>query len=158
MSVFDKFMDGVNKFVNVTDKDPSSDYGDPEVEVPAEPEYEAPVREVRPRSEKKIVSIGSRTAPAPAVSYADSQMMVRKASTLHDAADIVNLLKRGHIIVVNLEECTDPVISQRIIDILCGACYALESTFKMVAVDTYILSPKGIIISDDSSAGNDSED
>lgn len=77
-----------------------------------------------------------------------SEVYVIKPQALDDAQTVVDSLKSGKTIVINMEGLQlDP--AQRIIDFICGACYGIEGELKAISANIFIAAPNNIEISGD---------
>ena len=61
----------------------------------------------------------------------------------NECQKVIDDLLDGRSVLLNLEEM-DPPTSQRIIDMLSGAAYAIQATIKKTAQSSYILAPYGV--------------
>lgn len=158
MGAFDKFKDGISKFINVADSeyedyDPADDATEkedkrtPVKDWSSEPEYSKVKSQRSERAERKqnVVSIdGSRN---PAVrSLGDSQVVVKKVSGVSEVGSVADILKQGRIVVLNLEECPADAI-QRVIDILYGVTYAIDGSFNPIAEKAFVITPYNVSVS-----------
>ena len=62
---------------------------------------------------------------------------------LNECGGIVDSLINGEIVLVLLDRC-DPSISQRVIDTLSGAAYALKAKVERASSTAYLITPKNI--------------
>lgn len=88
---------------------------------------------------------------------ADSQVVLRKVSSVADVGAVADILKAGHIVVLNLENC-NPDHVQRVIDILFGVSYAIDGTFKPIADKAFVITPYNVTVTADEIAGQMAEE
>lgn len=74
----------------------------------------------------------------------DGNVSVRvfKPTSFEDVCEIIDFILLNKPAVVNMEDVKDDTI-QRVIDILCGACYALHGDISEISKNIYLLSPDG---------------
>ncbi len=70
-------------------------------------------------------------------------LMVYEPRSEIDSKTIIDFLKRKEPAIINLEKA-EPAVSQRILDFVSGAVYALSGTVHRVAGNIFLLSPKGV--------------
>lgn len=107
---------------------------------------------------------GNRTTEAPhnrfsqtATSATGNQnsfvrMVVFQPQTYDDTQTIIDNLKNGKPVIVNLETL-NPDIAQRVLDFIGGAIYALDGNVRKVSKGIFLLAPTGVDI-----AGNFASD
>lgn len=78
----------------------------------------------------------------------DNTVFAIKVKGLVECASIIDFLKEGQVIILNLND-VDENESQRIIDNISGCCYAIKGSLKCVALNIYVVAPYGIQISGD---------
>ncbi len=83
---------------------------------------------------------GSRTS--------GNEVCVIKPSAFEDAKEIIETLLSGKAVVVNFEGL-HLEISQRIIDIIYGACYALDGNLQKISNYIFIATPHSVDITGD---------
>ena len=77
-----------------------------------------------------------------------SEVFVIKPQEFDDAQTVVDFLKRGKAIVINMEGLQlEP--AQRIIDFIGGACYGIEGDLKAISANIFIAVPNSIEVSGD---------
>ncbi len=65
---------------------------------------------------------------------------VFKPNSFDDVSRIIDFLLLNKPAVVNMEAVSDDTI-QRVMDILCGACYALHGDISEISKNIYLISP-----------------
>lgn len=73
------------------------------------------------------------------------RMVVLNCRYVKDATQVVNNLKVNRPVIVTLSDA-DPDESQRIIDFISGAIYAMEGELEKISVDTFVFAPKNFIV------------
>ncbi|MBQ4339062.1 MAG: cell division protein SepF [Clostridia bacterium] len=149
-----KFMDKIKNYINVTDSD-YDDLGDFDVEeIPANEEHYTAQPKAAKKSRKaeqdasaNVVDFKSGSRPA-ARGFNESQVVVKRVKGMNEIGSVIEALKSGLIVVLNLEDCDDD-IDQRIIDCIFGANYALGGDFKSIADKAYVITPRNVAVSDD---------
>lgn len=77
-----------------------------------------------------------------------NEVFVIKPQEFDDAQTVVDFLKRGKAIVINMEGLQlEP--AQRIIDFIGGACYGIEGDLKAISSSIFIAVPNSIEVSGD---------
>ncbi len=74
------------------------------------------------------------------------QVIVVKAESLKDAAEVADHFKNKRAVVLNLDN-TNKDVANRLIDFLAGVAYASDGDFKRIANTSYILVPYNVDIS-----------
>lgn len=64
-------------------------------------------------------------------------------NSFEEVADIIDVLNMGKPAIVNLKELKDST-AQRVLDILCGAIYALKGGLCELETNIYVLTPDGV--------------
>lgn len=70
-------------------------------------------------------------------------LMVYEPRSEIDSKTIIDFIKRKEPAIINLDKA-DPAVSQRILDFVSGAVYALNGTVHRVSGNIFLLSPKGV--------------
>jgi cell division inhibitor SepF len=111
-------------------------------------EREEPQEEYRDRGTNYQSSFrsNSKIINHPAAAASGYRMRIYQPSGYEDARNVIDDLLDGDSVLINLETL-DLAESQRIIDTLIGACYAIDATIKRAAASTYLLAPGSIEIS-----------
>ncbi len=72
-----------------------------------------------------------------------SGIKIFQPNSFEDVADIIDVLIMGKPVIVNLKELKDST-AQRVLDILCGAIYALKGGLCELENNIYVVTPDGI--------------
>lgn len=68
-------------------------------------------------------------------------------TTLEDCCDIIDSLIAGNVVVLTLDDI-DPKLTQRAIDTLSGAVFALSATIRKASERTYVLAPNTVEVNE----------
>ena len=68
-------------------------------------------------------------------------------NTLEDCCDVIDSLIAGNVVVLTLDEI-DPKLTQRAIDTLSGAVFALSATIRKASDRTYVLAPNTVEVNE----------
>lgn len=131
----------------------SRSYGSSESSYSGSSRYERPQTAEAPRESARISSVGATSLSAPA-NYsrlrnskvvnlnANIQMEVVMVNpeSLEEARDIAMQIKDRKPVVINLE-FAEPIVAQRITDLLCGCCYALNGNIQRVSDKIFMIAP-----------------
>ena len=99
------------------------------------------------------MTTGTSTAPSNAIDQSSFvRMVVFQPQTYDDTQTIIDNLKTGKPVIVNLETL-NPDIAQRVLDFIGGAIYALDGNVRKVSKGIFLLAPTGVDI-----AGNFASD
>lgn len=90
----------------------------------------------------KLVSINSRSGGR------STQVHVIKPQELNEAQKLIDSLRAGRTIVINMEGI-EVHVAQRIIDFIGGACYALEGSLQAISANIFIAAPRNVDVSGD---------
>lgn len=93
-------------------------------------------------SEKKIGKVVTHPSLM-GEQQARHRTMICHMRDFNECQKVIDDLLEGRSVLLNLEEM-DPPTSQRIIDMLSGAAYAIQATIKKTAQSSYILAPYGV--------------
>ena len=77
-----------------------------------------------------------------------SEVFVIKPQETDEAQSVIDFLKSGRTIVINIEGLSVDV-AQRIIDYVGGACYAMGGSLNVVSSNIFIATPQDIEVSGD---------
>ena len=66
---------------------------------------------------------------------------------LEDCCDVIDSLIAGNVVVLTLDEI-DPKLTQRAIDTLSGAVFALNATIRKASDRTYVLAPSTVEVNE----------
>lgn len=72
-----------------------------------------------------------------------NNVMVYKPKTETDSKMIIDFIRRSEPAIIDLEKA-EPEVSQRILDFVSGAVYALNGTVHRVSGNIFLLSPSGV--------------
>ena len=72
----------------------------------------------------------------------------RNPEALHDAHDLCDTIRAGRVCIINLTKA-EPAVAQRILDILGGACYAVNGYLKKISDHVFVCVPENASYSDD---------
>ena len=161
MGAFDKFKNGIHKFINVTEDgyednyaaDNYNDYGS-QYQDSSDSEYEAIENELRnvtgksraakPAKHTNVVQMdNNRQGTLRSVS--DTQVVVKKVSDVNEVGNVADVLKQRKIVVLNLEDCPNEAL-QRVRDILYGVTYALDGSFNAIAEKAFVITPDNVSV------------
>ena len=73
--------------------------------------------------------------------------MMCSLNTLEDCCDVIDSLIAGNVVVLTLDEI-DPKLTQRAIDTLSGAVFALNATIRKASDRTYVLAPSTVEVNE----------
>lgn len=90
----------------------------------------------------KLVSFNNRNQGG------SQQVFVIKPDEFDDAQMIIDHLKGGQAIVINMEGM-ELSTAQRIIDFIAGACYSLDGSLQAISGNIFIAAPADIYVSGD---------
>ncbi len=79
---------------------------------------------------------------------AGQEVFVIKPDEFDDAQMIIDHLRGGQAIVINMEGM-DLSIAQRIIDFIAGACYSIDGSLQAISGNIFIAAPADIYVSGD---------
>ena len=120
---------------------PQDNYGydDPQDDMDYEDDYRAPA--------SSYSSYGNSSSSSKIINHPANNVrhrtMIYQLTSYEDSRDVIDDLLEGHSVLINLEDL-DLDQAQRIVDTLIGACYAINSTIKPAAKQTYLLAPESV--------------
>ena len=82
------------------------------------------------------------------VSNVNSGVCMRNPKKLDDASEVVDDLRAGNSVVLNLDGL-DPTMANDIYSFLCGASYALDCSLEKVSETVFVITPKNVPLSGD---------
>lgn len=103
-------------------------------------------REAEPQPQRDYVAAGVNRGGrgvSNAGYDAHQQTKIYQMSSYDEATAVIDNLLRGVSVLLNLERL-EVKESQRIIDTISGAAYALNATLKRVAAKTFLVAPNGV--------------
>lgn len=74
------------------------------------------------------------------------EVVITTPESLEEAGEVCDDLKAKKTVVVNLEK-VEHETAQRISDFLCGACYALDGSIRLISDEIFIIGPLNVDIS-----------
>ena len=98
----------------------------------------------------KLVSFddGARRRGGNGGTRATGEVFVIKPQAFDDAQTVVDFMKKGKVIVINMEGLQlEP--AQRIIDFIGGACYGITGELRAISANIFIAVPSNIEVSGD---------
>ncbi len=87
----------------------------------------------------------------PTANAPQKQFSVMKPTSFEDSSSIVDVLRNGKAIIVNFEG-SNPAISQRIMDFVCGCIYTIDGQILQISGYIFIVAPKDMDITGDYTA------
>ncbi len=155
----DKFLGAFNIKDEDEDYDEEYEYEDDFVEDDdfyEEEEFEEPAPKKKPgmffedkaakAAPKPVKPVAPRTNNSNKLSQ--HEVCVFKPSSIEDSREITETLLQGKAVIINFEGL-HVEISQRIIDFICGSCYAIDGNLQKVSNYIFIATPDSIDISGD---------
>ena len=101
-----------------------------------------------PRTESTRYGAYEPSTPSRAQSRAQRQRtLMCSLNTLEDCCDVIDSLIAGNVVVLTLDEI-DPKLTQRAIDTLSGAVFALSATIRKASERTYVLAPNTVEVNE----------
>lgn len=98
--------------------------------------------------EPETLDGGKRNKVVKIHTTAQLKLVVMSPESFEDARDIANHLKNKKPVVINLES-VDRSISQKIVDFLSGAVYALDGNIQKVSNGIFLIAPYNVGIMGD---------
>ena len=86
--------------------------------------------------------------PVKRSSTAGMEVCVIRPNSVDDAREITETLLANRTVVLNLEGL-DVDIAQRIVDFMCGSCYAISGNLQKISNCIFIVTPASVDISGD---------
>ena len=78
----------------------------------------------------------------------DLEVTMHKPTSAEESRLVVDNLKAGKTVVLNLEEVRTP-IAQRIVDFICGAAYDMDGNLQSISESIFIVTPPNVGLSGD---------
>lgn len=156
MGVMDKFLN----YMKIGDNneadddgfyDDDEDFVDDDINEESEPEYDEPVK---PVTHKFGVKNNVEKAPVnntnvkKRVTMNEASVCTFKPKSFDEAREIVETLLQDKIIVLNFEG-VDLTVSQRVLDIITGACMAINGNLQKISNFIFIATPASVDVSGD---------
>lgn len=82
--------------------------------------------------------------------------MVYEPKNADDVQTLIDFLKTRESAIINLDN-VDPAVSQRVLDFVSGAIYALNGSVHRIASNIFLLSPEGVGITNSYGIRNDND-
>ena len=104
------------------------------------------------KKSKKVQNKATEKAKAPKAKLNFNQsagvsgnagIKIFQPNSFEDVADVIDILIMGKPAIVNLKELKDST-AQRVLDILCGAIYALKGGLCELETNIYVITPDGV--------------
>lgn len=153
----DKFLGAFNIKDEDDDYEDDYEYEDDFIEDDDFYEEEA-YDEPAPKKEGLFFDKKAKSAPKPVKQMApvassnnrlsQHEVCVFKPSSIEDSREITETLLQGKAVIINFEGL-HVEISQRIIDFICGSCYAIDGNLQKISNYIFIATPDSIDISGD---------
>lgn len=151
MGVMDKFLN----YMKIGDNNEADDDGfyDDDEDFIDEPVANSVVEEAEPVKNNKITKMPVKQAQAQPVARKkvtmnETSVCTFKPKAFDEAHEIVDTLLQDKIIVLNFEG-VDLSISQRVLDIITGACMAIDGNLQKISNFIFIATPSSIDVSGD---------
>lgn len=85
----------------------------------------------------------ARTRTADRMPGVNQNIMVYEPQTSDDVQTLIDFLKTHESAIINLDNI-DPDVSQRMLDFVSGAIYALNGSVHRISGNIFLLSPEGV--------------
>ena len=96
-------------------------------------------------------SQSASNAPAPRTGGAARTIMC-PITELEECRDVIEILVENNIVLLMLDNM-DPSLTQRAVDLLSGAAFALHATIKKASDRTYLIAPRTVMVSENDELG-----
>lgn len=106
-------------------------------------EYTGRLREFQRTGETTRPTRPTQSMDSPLNAYRN--IMVYEPHSSNDVQTLIDFLKTRESAIVNLENVEDE-ISQRVLDFVSGAVYALNGSVSRISGNIFLLSPEGVAI------------
>ncbi len=133
----------VNKMLNLIGFETQEDY---EEELMENSEFSN--SRIFEEDESETMESGKRNKVVKIHTTAQLKLVVMQPENFEDARDIANHLKNKKPVVINLES-VERSVSQRIVDFLSGAVYALDGNIQKVSNGIFLIAPYNVGIMGD---------
>ena len=148
MDIFDK----IKSYLRVSESDDESfdddmveieDYNEDEddSEIKNASEQVEEVEPMRPRVASRNTRV-NKVIPI----RKDLEVTMFRPSSVEESRLVVDSLKEGKTVVLNLEEVRT-AIAQRIVDFICGAAYDMEGNLQSISESIFIVTPPNVGLS-----------
>jgi len=106
-----------------------------------------------PRQQPKYNQAPAPTAPAPApAARGNVGTAMFTLHSLEECCDVIQSLIENNVVLVSLDEL-DSRYTQRAVDTLSGAAYALGTTVRKASEKTYLIAPRNVRVNDTFGSG-----
>lgn len=137
MGIMNKFADFI-KLGNDVDEDEYEDYEDDDY---VEPEPEKDIEEKRMKQPEKKPEVARRR-----INPSDTSVCVFKPKDFDEAREIVDELLSNKTVLMNFEN-VDITVSQRVLDVVTGACIAISGNLQKISNYIFIATPASVDVS-----------
>lgn len=117
-------------------------------DAPAPARREAPARESAPTARYNAPALRN-DAPA---ARSNARTVMFNITSLEECCDVVDALIANNIALIMLEQLDDRM-TQRVVDTLSGAAFALHATIRKASERTYLVAPRTVEVNDTSFFG-----
>lgn len=107
-----------------------------------ETQRRAPAAAPAPRA-----SVPARVPSAAPVSGGAARTIMCPITSLEECCDVIDILVANNIVLVTMDQM-DTRLSQRAVDTLSGAAFALQATLKKASDNTYLIAPRSVTVSE----------
>lgn len=111
-------------------------------------------RTAEPNSERPVLSLADRRAevspplPAPVSAAAmNPTIVMANPHSFNDAKEIGEELRRGHAVVMNLQEC-DEALARRLVDYASGLIHGIDGKLSRITRGVFVISPSTVDVSE----------
>ena len=144
-------LDKLKEYLKVNDGNEEVDYDEDIVDDDYEEAEESEVRNVKEQLDDEDVArprVASRNTRVNKVIpiRKDLEVTMFKPSSVEESRLVVDSLKDGKTVVLNLEEVRTAV-AQRIVDFICGATYHMEGNLQSISESIFIVTPANVELS-----------
>ena len=148
MDIFDK----INSYLRVSESDDESFDDDMiEIEDYNEDEDDSEIKNASEQVEEeepmrpRVASRNTRVNKVIPIRK-DLEVTMFRPSSVEESRLVVDSLKEGKTVVLNLEEVRT-AIAQRIVDFICGAAYDMEGNLQSISESIFIVTPPNVGLS-----------
>lgn len=103
-----------------------------------------PGRDSAPAPRYSTPAVRNDAAPAP---RGNARTVMFNISSLEECCDVVDALIANNIVLLMLEQLDDRM-TQRVVDTLSGAAFALHATIRKASDRTYLVAPRTVEVND----------
>lgn len=121
----------------------------PETSVPSSlNRTSAPARRSAAPAPAPRATAPARVPAAPAAASAGAARTIMcPITSLEECCDVIDILVANNIVLVTMDQM-DTRLSQRAVDTLSGAAFALQATLKKASDNTYLIAPRTVMVSE----------